>query len=196
MMNINNNYFHSYIKDNIYYQNNINILNINETDKNFIEIRDFIFNNKNNPGDNFYNRNNNRTIYSHKFEYSEILNTFLHFWTHNNGKYTINYFNQNTKDVFSWMLTINGPKGTLYEGGYFKFKLDFKRGFNNLTDIITIQNQFYHLNFGDKNSNIYFVIKYNEDLALFNNLKNLFEFIYNLFIEPKCGLSNNYKKLN
>jgi ubiquitin-protein ligase len=190
-MNINNNYI-----DNTYYQKNNNKLNRDGTNKNLIEIRDSRFNNCNNQEENYYDRNNNNAKYSYKFKYEEILNDFMVFWSHNNGKYTINYFNQNTQNVLCWMLTINGPKGTLYEGGYFNFKLDFEREFNNLTEIITIQNQFYHLNFGDKNTNIYFDIEYKKNLTLFNNLEYLFDFLYNLFIKPKCELSNNYKKIN
>ena len=61
-----------------------------------------------------------------------------------------------------------------------------------MSDIITIKTQFYHLNFGDKDSSLKFDVEYNNNISFYNNLKRLFNLIYNLLKEPDCELSKNF----
>ena len=165
-------------------KSNINNININDNKST-----------KNNESKTF--KSNKKKNY-YKIDNKEIIDTFKKFHKNPNEKYEIDYFiSKGFKNPFNWKLTIKGPKDSLYEGGKYIFKLDFSKVFNKLTDNITIQNKFYHLNFGD--SSLLFHIDYNENLSFADNLEYLFDFIYNLFINPKCEISSsNYgnQKIN
>ena len=167
-----------------------------ETDKNINNTDNSILNK--NYQDSNKPQYNNKKLNSHEINYQEIYNTFKIFTDQTNDKYKIEYYNENEyyniyqKNIFYWKLIVNGPKDSLYEGGTFIFKVDLSKPFNKLSDIITIKTQFYHLNFGDKDSSLKFDVEYNNNISFYNNLKRLFNLIYNLLKEPDCELSKNF----
>ena len=166
---------------------NSNLNNKNKTDKQY---------NKNNEIKSFNNNKKNEfnsTIKNYKYiiDNQIITDTFKKFHNSYNDKYTIDYVSSSIKNPFNWKLIITGPTESLYKGGKYIFNLDFSKGFNKLTDHITIQNEFYHLNFGNINSHCLFDFDYNDDIPFYDNLKELFKYIYNLFKNPNCEISNN-----
>ena len=130
-----------------------------------------------------------RFVYN--FNKEEIKKTLQKFLKKTNQKYKIEYFFKAIEDPLLWKLIINGPKNSIYEGGQYYFKLNFQRGFNKITDHITVQNKFYHLNFGKKEGPLLFDIDYDNSKSFYDNLKELFNSIYELFIEPDCELSKD-----
>ena len=122
----------------------------------------------------------------------DIAKAFQLFKSQPSNKYKIEYFDENYQNILYWKLTINGPKDSLYEGGNFIFKVDLSKPINYLSDVITIQCQFYHLNFGEKESGLKFHVDYNHSINLYNNLKRLFNLIYELLKKPDPELSKEY----
>ena len=151
---------------------------------------------------NFENKKNrnltsNKT-YLYKIENKEIKYALEQFLNNFNNNYKVDYYYPTNKYNNVWKLTILGPKKTPYEGKIFNFKLDFNKEFNYITDNILIEDKIYHLNFGEKGL-LLFYIKYDDQKGFYENLLNLFYFLYNLFIEPNYEISSKIgekKKLN
>jgi ubiquitin-protein ligase len=146
-------------------------------------------NNKDNKLD-FINKNNE----GYKIDNTLIENTFKLFENNPNKKYKITRFYPGNKFLLNiWKLTIIGPKDSLYYGREYDFKLDFSIPFKNITDNITIEKGIYHINFSEYGM-LYFDLKYNENDSFYNSLRYLFDFLYNLFIEPNCEISKNFSR--
>ena len=134
------------------------------------------------------NHNNNKLTvskhYSHKIKSEDIkyaLNKFKYCF-HN--KYNVDYYDQKYYSPYVWKLKISGPKNTHYEGRTFNFKLDFNKDFNYITDIIIYEDKNYNLNFVEENGLLLFDYEYNEKISFYQNVCNLFESLYSLFINP------------
>ena len=177
------------------YQNNYNnILYINDIQQNCSKLVKK-FNNKNILK---YKHKNFRN-YTYTIDSQAVKNSLKKFLNSPSEKYKVDYFLSTSENPIIWKLIIYGPKKSLYEGWKFIFKLDFSKGFNKITDNINVQNEFYHLNFGEVGSPLLFDLDYNDKINFHDNFKNLFEFLYNLFKNPNCKLSENYnqkKKIN
>jgi ubiquitin-conjugating enzyme E2 G1 len=50
------------------------------------------------------------------------------------------------ENIFNWELMIIGPTDTLYEGGFFKAKLDFPADFPNSPPVMTFVSTMWHPN--------------------------------------------------
>ena len=112
------------------------------------------------------------------------------FIQNSNNNYEVDYYYPKNKITNVWKLKIKGQENTPYYGKILSFKIDFNKGFKKLSDIIKLENNIYHLNFGD-NGMLLFDIKYNEKKSFYENLKELFDLLCKLFVEPDCGLSTN-----
>ena len=116
------------------------------------------------------------------------------FLNNKNKKYKIDcFYPASTFPYYVWKLTILGPKNTLYYGGEFDFKIDFSKPFRNITDIITIETGIYHLNFSE-NGMLLFDKKIDGNKSFYENLTDLFDFLYNLFVKPNCEISKNLSR--
>jgi ubiquitin-conjugating enzyme E2 G1 len=49
-------------------------------------------------------------------------------------------------NIFLWELLIVGPSETLYEGGFFRCKLEFPNDFPNMPPVMTFTNKMWHPN--------------------------------------------------
>ena len=52
----------------------------------------------------------------------------------------------NDNNIYHWIITMTGPKGTPYEGGLFKIKADFPEDYPNHGPELKFINKIYHLN--------------------------------------------------
>ena len=52
----------------------------------------------------------------------------------------------NNNDIYHWIITMTGPKGSPYEGGLFKIKADFPEDYPNHGPELKFINRIYHLN--------------------------------------------------
>ena len=50
------------------------------------------------------------------------------------------------ENIYKWEMMIIGPPDTLYEGGFFKAKLDFPPSFPNLPPVMTFTTNIWHPN--------------------------------------------------
>ena len=96
-----------------------------------------------------------------------------------------------------WRITIIGPENTIYENENIDFKFNAKLfKFKDFTQSTYIERKIYHLNFY-KNENILpFNFKYNTELSFYENITKFFNFIYELFDEPKVNIWVDNKKID
>ena len=128
----------------------------------------------------------------YSFSRKEIQKTLEKFLFSYSRKYKVNYYYE-SHDPNIWRLTIKGPRGSIYQNKQINFKLDFNKGFNKITDNITIEHKIYHINFAE-NGFLLFDIKYQENKSLYQNLLELFDLIHGLFIEPNLEISAKFSK--
>lgn len=50
------------------------------------------------------------------------------------------------ENIFNWEVMVIGPTDTLYEGGFFKAKLDFPADFPNSPPVMTFMSTMWHPN--------------------------------------------------
>lgn len=50
------------------------------------------------------------------------------------------------ENIFNWEIMLVGPPDTLYEGGFFKCKLDFPPNFPNMPPKMTFKSEMWHPN--------------------------------------------------
>ena len=117
-------------------------------------------------------------------EIQETLEKFLYTYSR---KYKVNFY-YISHDPNIWRLTIKCSRNSIYKNKQINFKLDFNKGFNKITDNIKIEYKIYHINFAE-NGLLLFDIKYQENKSLHQNLLELFDLIYGLFIEPNLEIS-------
>ena len=133
-----------------------------------------------------------KKFYSYEINPKEIQETLQMFLSSYNWKYKVIYYYE-SHYPYIWRLTIKCPRNSIYKNKQIDFKLDFNRGFNKITDNITIEHKIYHLNFGE-NGLLLFSIKYQEDKSFYKNLSELFDLIYDLFVEPNLKISAIFSK--
>ena len=166
--------------------NNIGIfkvVNTNEKEKSLKLIND---NNLYSTKKNFSKYNN-----TNKIDYEGIQSALKQFIRNSNNYYEVNYYYPKNNYPYTWKLKIIGQKNTPYYGKILNFKLDFNKSFKYITDNITLEDKIYHLNFGEKGL-LLFDIEYKDNKSFYDNLKELFNLLCNLFIEPDCELSIKY----
>ena len=96
-----------------------------------------------------------------------------------------------------WKLTIIGPKNTIYENENIDFKFNAKLfKFKDFTHSTCIERKIYHLNFYKSLNDLPFNFKYNTELSFYDNIKNFFNFIYELFSEPNVNIWVDINKIN
>ena len=139
------------------------------------------------------NKNNLYDLLSYKIDNKEIQSALKQFIRNSNKYYEVDYYYPKNNYPYTWKLKIKGQKNTLYYGKILNFKLYFNKSFKYITDIIKLEDHIYHLNFGENGMPL-FDIKYKENKSFYDNLKELFNLLCNLFIEPDCELSIKYSK--
>ncbi len=151
---------------------------------------------KNEDKNNLYSTKNNYSKYkTYKIDYLEIQSALKQFKRNSNKYYEVDYYYTKNNYPYVWKLKIKGQINTPYYGKILNFKLDFSKPFNKLTDSdnIKLENKIYHINFGE-NGLLLFNIEYKENKSFYDNLKELFNLLCNLFIEPNCDLSMKYSR--
>ena len=58
----------------------------------------------------------------------------------------IDYWDDDNPDVFNWKVTMYGPEGTLYEGGYFLIKVIFGENYPIEKPEVKFRTKIYHTN--------------------------------------------------
>ena len=130
-----------------------------------------------------------------KREYREIESAFKKFFNNknNNKKYNIDcYYPQRHNPCYIWKLTIIGPKGTVYADEQFTFKLDFNKAFDNIIDIIYIEQVNFQLN-TEENRKLFSNLKYNKK-RFYDYCKKAFDILYGLFIKPNDETSKKIEE--
>ena len=135
-------------------------------------------------------RAKNKNYNIHTDEIQKTLEIFLGI---SNKKYTVSYYYDSNKNPYVWKLIIKGPPQSIYRHKQIIFQIDFNKVFNKITDNITIENKIFHINFGE-NGLLLFDVKYKDNKSFYENLLELFDLIYNLFVEPNCEISEKYSK--
>ena len=154
--------------------------------------------NKNEDKNDLYSTKKNYSKYkTYKIDYQEIKSALKQFKRNSNTFYEVDYYYPKNNYPYAWKLKIKGQKNTPYYGKILNFKLDFNKPFKYITDNIKIEDKIFHLNFSE-NGLLLFDIKYKENKSFYDNLKDFFNLLCNLFIEPNCELSIKYseKKIN
>ena len=128
----------------------------------------------------------------YSFGQKEIQETLDKFLLSYSRKYKVNYYYE-SHDPNIWRLTIRCPRDSIYKNKQINFKLDFNKGFNKITDNIKIEYKIYHINFAE-NGLLLFDREYQENKNLYQNLLELFDLIYGLFIEPNLEISEKFSK--
>ena len=184
----------------LFQKNNIQTINSNNNISNPNELNNYSNIQKR---ENIQNINNENSIYkeinekligniesSNNKEYNEIimaLKKFLH--NSNQQKFIIDYYDSN-KNPCVWKLIIKSPVDSCYMGKNFEFKLDFSFGYQKMIENIKIEkNNSYSLNFIDNKGYLSITFKYIKNVTYYQNLYQLFNYIYNLFVD-----SNYYYK--
>ena len=112
-------------------------------------------------------------------------------------KYIVDYHPSFMKNENVWKLTIIGPKNTIYENENIDFKFNAKLfKFKDFTHSTCIERKIYHLNFYKSLNDLPFNFKYNTELSFYDNIKNFFNFIYELFSEPNVNIWVDINKIN
>ena len=116
----------------------------------------------------------------------------------NNQKYIVKYYDSyQQKDPLNWKLIIKGPEKSPYKNIDIHFKINFRHlKFNDLASSTYIKTKIYHLNFNNYLDSIPFKYDYNSNLSFYQNLKNYFDFLYDLFVRPKTDIWVDQKKLD
>ena len=66
----------------------------------------------------------------------------------------VDYWDEENPNILSWRITMMGPIGTFYEGGYFLIKADFDEDYPNSKPIVRFKTKIYHTNVSQSNGNI------------------------------------------
>lgn len=66
----------------------------------------------------------------------------------------IDYWDEDNPNVLNWKITMYGPEGTLYEGGYFLLKVDFKENYPIEKPDVRFKTKIYHTNVNQTNGHI------------------------------------------
>ena len=150
--------------------------------------------NKNEDKNDLYSTKKNYSKYkTYKIDYQEIKSALKQFKRNSNTFYEVDYYYPKNNYPYAWKLKIKGQKNTPYYGKILNFKLDFNKSFKYITDNIKLEDHIYHLNFLE-NGILLFDIEYKENKSFYDNLKELFNLLCNLFIEPNCELSIKYSR--
>ena len=66
----------------------------------------------------------------------------------------IDYWDEDNPNVLNWKITMYGPEGTLYEGGYFLIKVDFNENYPTEKPEVRFKTKIYHTNVDQTNGHI------------------------------------------
>ena len=92
-------------------------------------------------------------------------------------------------------LAIKGPKKSPYKNLDVHFKIDFQSlDFSNLAKSTYKETKIYHLNFYNDLEEIPFEKIYNSNYTFYRNIKNYFDFLYELFKSPNEDIWKDEEK--
>jgi ubiquitin-conjugating enzyme E2 D/E len=66
----------------------------------------------------------------------------------------IDYWDDDNPNVLNWKITMYGPEGTLYEGGYFLIKVDFTEKYPDKKPEVCFKTKIYHTNVNQRNGHV------------------------------------------
>jgi ubiquitin-protein ligase len=104
----------------------------------------------------------------------------------------VDYWDEDNPNILSWRITMLGPVGTIYEGGYFLIKADFDEDYPNKKPIVRFRTKIYHTNVSQKNGNICLTTLNNwEESCNKPSMKEVFEDI--IFILCNQNAQSGYR---
>ena len=66
----------------------------------------------------------------------------------------VDYWDEDNPNILSWRITMMGPIGTFYEGGYFLIRADFDEDYPTSKPKVRFKTKIYHTNVGQYDGNI------------------------------------------
>ena len=66
----------------------------------------------------------------------------------------VDYWDEDNPNILSWRITMMGPIGTFYEGGYFLIKADFDENYPVSKPTVRFKTKIYHTNVNQTNGHI------------------------------------------
>ena len=152
-----------------------------EPNNNITIPKDFnSFSNTQNKEENMQKENKDKDKEKENKDIEIALSKFLSI--SNNLKFIIDYYYLN-KNPYIWKLIIKSPEDSRYIGKLFEFKLDFTFGFKKVIEHIEIKNNNINLNFIDNKGYLSIDYKFIKNISCYQNLYQLFNHIYNLFLD-------------
>ena len=109
----------------------------------------------------------------------------------------VDYWDEDNPDILHWKITILGPTGTFYEGGYFLIKADFEEGYPEKKPTVRFRTKIYHTNVSQYNGHICISSLNNWDKVKEKpTMKNILEDIFFLmsFQNAQLGYPNEITK--
>lgn len=66
----------------------------------------------------------------------------------------VDYWDEDNPNILNWRITMYGPEGTLYEGGYFLIKVDFNENYPDIKPEVRFKTKIYHTNVDQNNGHV------------------------------------------
>lgn len=100
----------------------------------------------------------------------------------------VDYWDEDNPNVFNWRITMYGPEGTLYEGGYFLIRVDFDEKYPQVKPNVRFRTKIYHTNVSQYDGHVCISTLNNWDSATEKpTMKNVLEDIAFLIWNQNAG---------
>lgn len=100
----------------------------------------------------------------------------------------VDYWDEEKPNVLNWRITMYGPEGTLYEGGYFLIRVDFDEKYPDVKPNIRFKTKIYHTNVNQTDGHVCISTLNNWDILIEKpNMKNVLEDIAFLIWNQNAG---------